>query len=259
MKTISVLNIKGGVGKTTTSNNLALGLSKQGFRVLLVDLDPQANTTSMFMSEKVVGGIAEVLLNPESVRDNIVKTKFENLDLIPSNLELAKTERSLLVSHQANYNKLKKMKQIIQNEYNYMIIDCSPVLNILITNALFVTQEVIIPIKVDRFALDGYKTTIEEIRSIEEDHELNIKTKILFTMVSRNNIQKSIIEEFKALPDTMVFGSEIRHQAKPVTQGSFEQKILLEQKANVSSDYQAFVNEYLSMNVETEKSYEYSH
>lgn len=82
MKTISVLNIKGGVGKTTTSNNLALGLSKQGFRVLLIDLDPQANTTSMFLSDKVEGGIAEVLLNPESANQHIVKTQYENLDLL---------------------------------------------------------------------------------------------------------------------------------------------------------------------------------
>lgn len=104
MNVISLLNLKGGVGKTTTSDNLAVGLAKSGKNVLLIDFDPQANTTSIFTEEKIERGIAHVLFNPNDINTEIKSTEFENLDLLPSNLELAISERKLLDKGGGNHS-----------------------------------------------------------------------------------------------------------------------------------------------------------
>lgn len=246
MNVISFLNFKGGVGKTHSSDNLAVGLSKKGFKVLLVDLDPQANTTSMFTNELIEHGISRVLENPSCVNEEIVKTDYDGLDIIPANLSLAIAERDLLLSVGANHNKLQKAIRQLNTEYDYVIIDCPPVLNLLITNALVVSKQVIIPIKIDHFALSGYETTVNHVNSIVTDYELDLSVKILFTMVNRNNTDKGVIERFRELEGIEIFESKIRQQAKPITESSFQSLPVIEMKSNVSNDYQEFVDEVLN-------------
>lgn len=245
MKIISLLNLKGGVGKTTTSNNLAVGLGQQGYQVLLIDFDQQANTTSIFTTNRINKGIAHLLSHPQEVNQEIIKTEFQGVDLIPSNLDLSIAERSLLVGSGANHNKLQRVLRNVDKDYDYVIIDCPPVLNLLVTNALFVSHEVIIPIKVDRFALDGYQTTISQMNHIVEDFDLDIDTKVLFTMVNRNNTDKRVIEEFRSFDHLKVIQSQIRNQPKPVAEAGLNSGVVVTQKNNVGNDYRELVDEYL--------------
>ncbi len=250
MNIISLLNLKGGVGKTTTSNNLAVGLAQKGFKVLLVDFDPQANTTAIFTSSFIKRGITYLLNHPQDVNQEIISTEYENLDLIPANLQLATAERSLLVSTGANHNKLQRVLRNLERTYDYCIIDCPPVLNLLVTNALFVSKEVIIPIKIDRFAIEGYQTTVREMQAIMDDFDLDIKFKILFTMVNRNNTDKHVMQHFNQFGNFHVFTTKIRTQHKPITQASFDRDVVIANKSNVGNDYKNLINEYLG---ETEK------
>lgn len=254
MKVVSICNQKGGVGKSTTAINLAVGLANQGNRVLLIDFDPQANTTSFFFNQIFDKGISDLLEDPKDVEQVIQKTDYDNLDLIPTSLELSVTERSLLVSTGANHNKLQRVLRNIQEPYDYCIVDCSPVLNLLITNTLFVSHEVIIPIKVDMFALQGYQITMSQIKAIMDDFDLNVKCKVLFTMVQRNNTDRDVIQQFREMVDGDVFKTQIRHQAKPVTQAGFEGNAVINDKSGVGQDYRDFVLDYLGHEVGTHDS-----
>lgn len=244
MKTISVLNLKGGVGKTTTANNLSIGLAQKGFKVLLIDFDQQANATDIFTQEVIDKGVAHLLFHPEEVNDQVLKTNQENLDFIPSSLDLAIAERTLLVSASANHNKLQKVLRNLDKKYDYCVIDCPPVLNLLVTNALVVSDEVIIPIKIDRFALSGYKTSVQQIEAIAGDFNLDISIKVLFTMVNRNNTDKQIVEQFKQLGVEML-QTTIRQQPKPIVQASLNREVVITKNSPVGNDYKNFVEEYI--------------
>ncbi len=249
MKVISFLNLKGGVGKTTSSDNLAVGLVKKGFKVLLVDLDPQANTTAMFIGSKEIKvDMSEVLLQPSLINEAVLNTQYENLDLLPATLKLAIADKKLKESNTiTTHDRLVKAFKLMNSSYDYVIIDCPPILNLLTTNVLFTTNEVIIPIKVDQFALQGMKHTVEYINEIIENCDLEIDFKILFTMRNRNNIDKAIIEEVSEKLKGRVFKTTIRTQAKPVTDSTLNQRVVIENKKSaVAQDYELFVEEVLN-------------
>ena len=157
MKKVSIFNIKGGVAKTTSTANLGAVLSQEGKKVLLIDLDPQSNLTKLFKAYSMDDlTISDVLLDKDLDITKVIKhTDFENIDILPSNVTLAFAERKILLDvSRSQQNRLAKALKNIEG-YDYCIIDCPPALNMITVNALCATDEVIVPIKIDKFALDG--------------------------------------------------------------------------------------------------------
>lgn len=215
MKKIAVINQKGGVGKTTTTVNLGVALAKRGYRVLLVDFDPQANTTThLGFDEKVyektvigeneaiyhnVCGAIEALIDGEDYEDIIHKSILhheEGVDLIPSCIELATLETKLQAAR-ARETKLNRLLKVVENDYDICLIDCQPSLNILPINAMTAADLLLVPVATQGFATQGLKDLI--VTSIGVKVELNSKLDflgILFTFAEANTIQtKNAIQQ----------------------------------------------------------------
>lgn len=277
MKTIAVLNMKGGVGKTTSSLNIATGLANKGNQVLLIDFDPQANSTDILLDikqeeltldSKVLDAISnmdiksldaalqrltdydyrEVFIDQMLLDASCAETfhtNIENLDIIPSRLELAGVEREIRNGNQAIHNRLIRVIRKVSKDYDYVIIDCPPIINTLTINVLNVADEVIAPIKIDRGAEKGLIMTIRELIQIATSFELDILIRPLFTMVQRNNTDKERISKLKEFSNNIIKPIEatVRHQAKPIAQSSYDNTIVINKaKANVGKDYQAVVD-----------------
>lgn len=250
MKTISLLNLKGGVAKTTTGNNLAKGLANKGKKVLYIDTDMQANATSIFLDEERTSpdfkGFAEILLDEklEDVSEYIYNVD-KNLDMIGSNLSVAESELKIRSSFNRNTsNIVNKIIKKVSSDYDYCIIDCSPTINLITLNIIIASDEIIIPIKIDKFALEGYQTTLNNIEQIIDDYELDTELTILYTMVNRNNIDKQIME----LISGNRFDTTIRFQAKPITENALNNVVLIDDKraTSVKEDYLSLVDEIIS-------------
>ena len=279
MKRIVVINNKGGVGKTTTADQIAVGYAMEGYRTLLGDVDQQANTTDMFskkrnfslekfareklaeenyslvdferdFNEKVQEfdvDMADVLIEPKVIKEAIVETRYENLHLVPASMKLSVSDTKIKEDNRKpQHNRLDRALKIVDNDYDVCVIDCPPILNMLTVNALCACNEVIIPIKVDIGALKGFLFTMDFINEIVEGYDLKIKVKILFTMVNRNNEDKLTVELFKKMCPGQVFETTIRNQAKAITQAGFEQNLVIEdRKSKVGVDYQNLVIEII--------------
>lgn len=245
-KTLCIINMKGGVGKTTTSLNLAQGLVKKGKKVLLCDLDPQANLTDyLIQDEQSYTYIDELLEGKEA---QIYETSCNNLFLIPSRLDLALTEKKILLSEKAQHNRLYKALKPVFDDFDYVIIDCPPILNLLTVNALNVSEEVIIPIKIDKAAQKGFQITLNNIREIAESYDLDIDYKVLFTMVTRTKIDQQKINEISLdCGETNVIKTTIRNQAKPIKEASYNQSSVVEGKSGVGNDYLDLADELLEV------------
>lgn len=252
MKTISLLNLKGGVGKTTTAINLAKGLSNNGEKVLLIDTDMQANATSIFLDKERTlddfQSFAELLLD-ERLEDisKYIYSVNENLDIIGSKLSVAESELKIRNSFNRNSsNILNKIIKKVNKYYDYCIIDCAPTINLITLNIVVGSDEIIVPIKVDKFALEGYRTTLNNINKIIEDYELDTTLTILYTNVNRNNTDKKVIESIAGKQ----YNTKIRYQAKPITENSFNNTILVDDKidSGVKEDYLTFIREFISKN-----------
>ena len=170
MKKLSILNIKGGVGKTTSTINLASTLAEEGKKVLIVDIDAQSNSTMLFKAYDIDAlSVSDILLDKNiNVEDVIKGTDFDNIDVLPSNISLAFTEKKILLDVTRNQqNRLKKALEQVEDKYDYCLIDCPPSLNMITINALVASDEVIVPIKIDKFALDGLGYLLESINEIK--------------------------------------------------------------------------------------------
>ena len=243
MKIICVLNNKGGVGKTTTSINLAYGLGTLNNKTLLIDFDPQANSTDYFIEEtKEYVYIDEMI---QGMDTEIYPTDNENVSFIPSRLDLALTERNILLDTKAQHNRLLKVIKNLSNDFDYIIIDCPPILNLLIVNALNASDEVIIPIKVDKAAEKGFGVTKQSIQDIADSYDLDLDYKILFTMVNRNNTDKFRMQSIREKYKDKIIDVTIRNQPKPVTDAGYDQSAVVLGNSNVGKDYQELIDELL--------------
>lgn len=249
----SILSIKGGVGKTTTAMNLAVGFAKKGRKVLLIDLDGQANCSSIMLSDNFDDSnrtITNVLRGEVNIKEAIYETKYKNLYMIPANIYLFVVEKNMLINATfgIQQTKLKKVLKEVENEYDEIIIDNGRALDLLATNSLCACRELIIPCNMEKGSLDGVKIVLDHSKNIIENIDgVNFNWKLLITMVTRNKIDKELIEEIYKLYPMNVYKSTIRFQAKPVKQASFNKEILInDQKSKVASDYRNFVNEMIS-------------
>jgi chromosome partitioning protein len=199
-KIIAIANQKGGVGKTTTSVNLGAGMATLGKRVLLVDIDPQGNTTSGVGINKadVANCIYDILINEVNPQETILETKIEGLHIIPATIQLAGAEIEL-VSTISRELKLKKALNTVKANYDYIIIDCPPSLGILTINSLTAADSVIIPIQCEYYALEGLSQLLNTVRLVQKNLNPHLKIEgVLLTMLdARTNLGIQVIEEVK--------------------------------------------------------------
>ena len=212
-KIIAVANQKGGVGKTTTAINLSACLGVLEKKVLLIDCDPQANTTSGvgFDHTQVDKSSYDCLIGNHPASKTVLKTSSPNLDLIPSNIDLVAIEIEL-VNHTNREFMLKEALESIRNDYDFIIIDCAPSLGLITLNALTAAESVIIPIQCEYFALEGLGKLLNTIKSIQKIHnpDLNIEGLLLTMYDSRLRLSNQVVEEVRKHFHNMVFKTIIQ-------------------------------------------------
>lgn len=199
-KIIAITNQKGGVGKTTTTVNLGASLARLGKKVLLVDIDPQGNTTSGIGINKadVAYCIYDVLINEIDPREAIVETNVENLSIIPATIQLAGAEVELVPTISREV-RLKRSLHTLRNDFDYILIDCPPSLGILTVNSLTASDSVIIPIQCEYYALEGLSQLLNSIRLVQKHLNTSLRIEgVLLTMFdARTNLGMQVIEEVK--------------------------------------------------------------
>lgn len=193
---ISIINFKGGVGKTTTAHSLGAGLTLKKKKVLLIDLDPQSSLTFLALENTPTLSIKHIMVDQENINDVIIKTPY--FDLIPSNLQLHLADKQLSSKFGAERTLNRALKKL-KKDYDFILIDCPPRLNIFTVNALYCSTEVLIPCETEILALDGLELLIQTLDQTQEELEIKIKnTFVLPTKVDhRKKINKEVLEYLK--------------------------------------------------------------
>ena len=216
-KVISLINQKGGVGKTTTSINLAASLALLGKKILLIDLDPQCNATTGIGLNKgdIEKSVYNVFNGTAPIEEAIVKTKYKNLYVLPANINLAGIDIELEQSNQqmgiSKAEKLKYHIDKIRNDYDYILIDCPPALGIITTNALTASDSVIIPVQCEFFALEGITQLLKAIMYTQANLNPNLSIEgVLLTMLdARTNLGLEVVEEIRSYFKDKVYNTII--------------------------------------------------
>ena len=229
MKVLSIVNQKGGVGKTTTSINLSACLFKMKRRVLLVDLDPQSNATrgSGIDSSSLKSNVNDVLLGRVGLKDSIIQSKSDGYDLLPSTPSLTESEVSLVTRDNREYILRRKLEAVTES-YDYILMDCPPSLNILTVNSLVSATGVLIPVQCEFYALQGLSELINTINHIKNTSNNGLKIEgILRTMFdSRNNLSNDVSEQLKEYFPNELYKTKIPRNIRVAEAPSFGKSIL---------------------------------
>ena len=234
-KVISLVNQKGGVGKTTTSINLSASLAVLGKKVLLIDLDSQSNTTTGLGIEraKIQNSTYDVIMGACDIKDAIIKTPFKNLSVIPSVIDLAGAEIELMqISMQDRKfvmtEQLKNQINKVRDRYDYIIIDCPPALGILTTNALAASDSVLIPIQCEYYSLEGVNLLLKTILQVQKkvNQHLEIEGVLLTMLDGRTLLGLEVVEDVRKFFNEKVFSTIIPRLVKLVEAPSHGKPII---------------------------------
>ncbi len=248
-KVIAVANQKGGVGKTTTAINLSSCLAAKGKEVLVIDMDPQGNTTSGFGVNKneLENTIYELILGECSIEECLMKNVVEKVSLIPANVNLAAAEIELIDVDRKEYI-LKNEVDWIRDRFDYIIIDCPPSLSMLTVNAMTTADSVLVPIQCEYYALEGLSQLIHTVNLVRErlNPTLDIEG-ILFTMYdSRTNLSSQVVENVKGHLDQRIYRTMIPRNIRLAEAPSYGMPInLYDPKSAGAESYMALAGEVI--------------
>ena len=251
-KIISIANQKGGVGKTTTAINLSAALAETGKRILVIDMDPQGNTSSGFGVDKnrIEDTIYELILGYSAINETIIRNVIDSLDIIPSNVNLAGAEIEL-IGKERKESILKKELDFIRDDYDYIFIDCPPSLNLLTVNAMVASDTVLVPIQCEFYALEGLSQLIYTINLVRERINRNLEIEgLVFTMYdARTNLSQQVVENVKTNVKQRVYETVIPRNIRLAEAPSYGEPITLYDTRSTGAEaYRNLAGEFLKYN-----------
>ncbi len=251
MKKVCIFNQKGGVGKTTTNINLCAYLAMEGYKVLTIDIDPQGNTTSGLGLDKrnLEFSMYDVLTSETSLREVVLKSELvQNLYIAPSTMELAGAEVEMISKENRETILTNKIKEV-ENDYDFIFIDCPPSLGVLTINALTSVESVLIPIQCEFYALEGVGQLINTIQLVKKslNKELEIEGVVMTMYDYRTNLSNEVFEEVKNFFNDKVYKATISRNIRLAEAPSFGLPIMLyDEKCKGAESYKALTKEFLS-------------
>lgn len=249
-KVVSIINQKGGVGKTTTAVSLAAAVGAKGFKVLLADIDPQGNSTSGFgiNKRKIVNSSYDILVKDIKANDAVVKTQFKNVDIIPADLNLAGAEVEL-IEIEKRESRLKIAVAQLWDKYDYIFFDCPPSLGLITINALTASDTFLVPVQCEFYALEGLAQLMATVRQVKRLYNPHIELEgVLQTMYDgRLNLTQQVVTEIKKFFPNKVYKTTIPRNVRLSEAPSFGEPIMYYDKNSKGAiAYNDFAEEFLS-------------
>lgn len=251
-KTVAIVNQKGGVGKTTTAVNLTAALGAKGYKTLLIDIDPQGNSTSGFGINKreLAKSSYNVLIGGCPAREAIIKTEIDNVSVMPSSMDLAGAELEL-VDIDKRESKLKTAIAPVKDEFDFILLDCPPSLGLITLNGLCAADSLMVPIQCEFFALEGLAQLISTVRTVKRLYNPYIEIEgVLLTMYDgRLNLTQQVVDEVKKCFPKKVYSTFIPRNVRLSEAPSYGQPVMYyDRSSKGSSAYSALADEFLKLN-----------